>query len=183
VKISLSTHHRDDIVLTEYPPPQGACVSQMRPLPQARHHHCRRIKAVCALEKGCRARPLPFLPCPTTTTALFRHLPHTALSGTDRATRTSYSRLQPNHSAASPRLVPGLKQWNSGIVVRMVYKAQPDPVIRTSSPAPLAQDFARQQVSKQQRSNYHSSSLSSSVPRIMVSQSVNKTGLHPAGVQ
>jgi phosphoenolpyruvate carboxykinase (ATP) len=79
--------------------------------------------------------------------------------------------------------VPGLKQWNSGIVVTMVLKGQQDPVIRTSSPAPLAQDFARQQVSKQQRSNFHSSSISSSVANIMVSQSVNKTGLHPAGVQ
>jgi phosphoenolpyruvate carboxykinase (ATP) len=47
----------------------------------------------------------------------------------------------------------------------------------------LAQDFVRQQVSKQQRSNHHSSSPSSSVSPIMVAQSVNKTGLHPAGVQ
>ena len=50
-----------------------------------------------------------------------------------------------------------------------------------------AEDFARQQVSKQQRSNYHSSSLttssSSSCFHTMVSPSVNKTGLHPAGVQ
>jgi len=65
----------------------------------------------------------------------------------------------------------------------MGYKDQPDPVIQTQSTAPLAQDFARQQLSKQQRSNYHSSSLSSSLPHTMVSQNVNKTGLHPAGVQ
>jgi hypothetical protein len=155
-------------------------LSQMWALSQA----CRQglIRAVQALEKGCRASLPPPLPYPSTTTA-FRHLPRTELSGKDRAARTSYSRYQPNHTSACPRLVPGLKHWNSGIVVTMVYKGQPDPVIRTSSPAPLAQDFARQQVSKQQRSNHHSSSLSSSILHIMVSPSVNKTGLHPAGVQ
>jgi phosphoenolpyruvate carboxykinase (ATP) len=65
----------------------------------------------------------------------------------------------------------------------MGYKAQPDPIVRTASPAPLAQDFARQQLYKQRRSNYHSSSLSTPTPLTMVSNSVNKTGLHPAGVQ
>jgi phosphoenolpyruvate carboxykinase (ATP) len=61
-------------------------------------------------------------------------------------------------------------------------KAASDPVIRTASPAPLAQDFARQQVSKQQRSNFHSSSISPLISITMVSQSVNKTNLHPSGV-
>jgi phosphoenolpyruvate carboxykinase (ATP) len=65
----------------------------------------------------------------------------------------------------------------------MDYKGLQEPLLRTASPAPLAQDFARQQVSKQQRSNYHSSSIASQVPRTMVSHNVNKTGLHPAGVQ
>jgi phosphoenolpyruvate carboxykinase (ATP) len=46
----------------------------------------------------------------------------------------------------------------------------------------LAQDFARQQVAKQQRTNFHSSSLKTLPSAIMVS-SVNKTNLHPAGVQ
>lgn len=60
----------------------------------------------------------------------------------------------------------------------------PNPaIIRPSSPAPLTQDFARQQVSKQQRSNFHSSSLSIPPAATMVSQSVNKTALHPTGVQ
>ena len=140
------------------------------------------IKSAYALEKRCRTSPLPLLPYPNIAT-LSRHLPHATLSGTDRAARSSYSHQQPNHEPASSILVPGLKHWNSGIVVRMVYKEQLDPVIRTSSPAPLAQDFARQQVSKQQRSNFHSSSLSTAPQNTMVSQSVNKTGLHPAGVQ
>ena len=52
------------------------------------------------------------------------------------------------------------------------------PPIRPSSPGLLSADFARQQISKQQRNNYHSSSL-----RTMVSNSVNKTALHPSGVQ
>jgi hypothetical protein len=140
------------------------------------------IKSARVLEKHYRTSPLPPLPYPTIATA-FRHLPYTDLSGTDRAAKSNDSRQQPNQHTAPSGLVPGLKQWNSGIVVTMVLKGQQDPVIRTSSPAPLAQDFARQQVSKQQRSNFHSSSISSSVSRIMVSQSVNKTGLHPAGVQ
>lgn len=48
-------------------------------------------------------------------------------------------------------------------------------------PRPLdsyTSDFVRQQVAKQQHSNYHSTSL-----RTMVSTSVNRTALHPTGVQ
>jgi phosphoenolpyruvate carboxykinase (ATP) len=57
-----------------------------------------------------------------------------------------------------------------------------DPVIRTASPAPLAQDFARQQVSKQQRSNFHSSSISPLLAN-MAPPAVNKTNLHPSGLK
>jgi phosphoenolpyruvate carboxykinase (ATP) len=62
-------------------------------------------------------------------------------------------------------------------------KEASDPVIRTASP--VAQDFARQQVSKQQRSNFHSTSLSPLLANTMVSQAsaVNKTNLHPGGLQ
>jgi hypothetical protein len=56
------------------------------------------------------------------------------------------------------------------------------PPFRTSSSGPLAEDFARQQELKQQRGNFHSTSLTSSVIT-MVANAVNKTGLHPAGVQ
>jgi len=49
--------------------------------------------------------------------------------------------------------------------------------VRPYSPAPpLEQDFIRQQIAKQQKGNFHSTSLK------MVS-SVNKTNLHPSGVQ
>jgi phosphoenolpyruvate carboxykinase (ATP) len=56
------------------------------------------------------------------------------------------------------------------------------PPFRSTSPGPLAEDFTRQQIAKQQRGNFHSSSLTSSVTT-MVSNSVNKTALHPAGLQ
>lgn len=48
------------------------------------------------------------------------------------------------------------------------------PTMRVASPGPLSSDFTRQQVAKQQRNNYHSSSL-----RTM---NVNQTSLHPHGV-
>ncbi|OKL56175.1 Phosphoenolpyruvate carboxykinase [Talaromyces atroroseus] len=51
------------------------------------------------------------------------------------------------------------------------------PPQRPSSPGPFHSDFIRQQVAKQQLSNYHSTSLK------MITQSVNRTALHPGGVQ
>ncbi|TPX25896.1 Protein kinase C-like 1 [Coccidioides immitis] len=53
--------------------------------------------------------------------------------------------------------------------------------IPPNHPLPLdyfTSDFVRQQAAKQQHSNYHSTSL-----RNMVSTSVNRTALHPTGVQ
>jgi phosphoenolpyruvate carboxykinase (ATP) len=84
---------------------------------------------------------------------------------------------------ACPR--PSIARRSADDVVTMAssgIKAASDPVIPTASPAPLTQDFARQQVSKQQRSNFHSSSTSPLISYTMVSQSVNKTNLHPSGV-
>ncbi|KAL2821985.1 phosphoenolpyruvate carboxykinase-domain-containing protein [Aspergillus granulosus] len=46
------------------------------------------------------------------------------------------------------------------------------------SPGPLYTDFFEQQVAKQRNNNYHSTSL-----RNMVATSVNRTALHPGGVQ
>ena len=60
----------------------------------------------------------------------------------------------------------------------MSFEATKVPPLRPSSPGPLSGAFARQQISQQQRSNYHSSSLST-----MVSGTVNRTGLHPGGVE
>ena len=47
-----------------------------------------------------------------------------------------------------------------------------------ASLAPLESDFARQQHQKQLKNNYHSSSLAKMVP-----QNVNRTSLHPGGVE
>lgn len=80
--------------------------------------------------------------------------------------------------------VSRVNHFPRNVVTMGSIKGHADPLpIRTASPAPLAQDFARQAVHKQQRSNFHSSSIASGVSRIMVSQSVNKTALHPTGVQ
>lgn len=49
---------------------------------------------------------------------------------------------------------------------------------RPASPGPLYSDFFQQQVAKQRNNNYHSTSL-----RNMVATSVNRTALHPGGVQ
>ncbi|OGM50542.1 phosphoenolpyruvate carboxykinase [Aspergillus bombycis] len=47
-----------------------------------------------------------------------------------------------------------------------------------AEPGPLYTDFFQQQVAKQRNNNYHSTSL-----RTMVATSVNRTALHPGGVQ
>jgi hypothetical protein len=52
------------------------------------------------------------------------------------------------------------------------------PPARPDSPGPLAADFFQQQLAKQRNNNYHSTSL-----RNMVATSVNRTALHPGGVQ
>lgn len=51
------------------------------------------------------------------------------------------------------------------------------PPLRPVSPGPAHSDFIRQQIAKQQYNNYHSSSLK------MIAKSVNRTALHPGGVQ
>ncbi|KAJ5506531.1 Phosphoenolpyruvate carboxykinase N-terminal [Penicillium expansum] len=52
------------------------------------------------------------------------------------------------------------------------------PLDRSDSLGPLASDFIQQQIAKQRNNNYHSTSL-----RTMVATSVNRTALHPGGVQ
>ncbi|WPG98945.1 Phosphoenolpyruvate carboxykinase [Acrodontium crateriforme] len=58
----------------------------------------------------------------------------------------------------------------------------PPPLVRTLTPIPpgSSTSFIKEQVGKQQRNNFHSSSLTS--PLKMVANNVNKTGLHPHGV-
>ena len=60
-------------------------------------------------------------------------------------------------------------------------KAVFTPPLPQPSPGPLAEDFARQQISKQLRGNFHSTSLTNSLPTMV--SAVNKTALHPAGLQ
>jgi phosphoenolpyruvate carboxykinase (ATP) len=52
------------------------------------------------------------------------------------------------------------------------------PPVSPAEPGPLASDFFQQQLAKQRNNNYHSTSL-----RNMVAASVNRTALHPGGVQ
>ena len=63
---------------------------------------------------------------------------------------------------------------------RHAIKEASDPMVWKASPNPLTQDFARHQVSLQQRSHFHSSSVPA-FAFTMVSQ-VNKTNLHPSGI-
>jgi hypothetical protein len=62
---------------------------------------------------------------------------------------------------------------------------RPVPPMRAYTPPPPDPDpssvFLTDQIAKQQRSNFHSTSLRTVAT--MVSQSVNKTALHPKGVE
>jgi phosphoenolpyruvate carboxykinase (ATP) len=68
------------------------------------------------------------------------------------------------------------------VVTMRAIKEASDPVIQTATSPPLAQDFARHQVSKQQRSSFHSSSISP-LSATMAPPAVNKTNLHPGGLK
>lgn len=127
-------------------------------------------KAVAA-SRVCRAL-LPSSPFVPATSALFSSpVPnYTQATTTRRSTQSRCGTLETARSTAATKL--------SDVVTMPAIKDAADPVIRTASPAPLAQDFARQQVSKQQRSNFHSSSLPAMAPPV-----VNKTNLHPSGLK
>lgn len=60
--------------------------------------------------------------------------------------------------------------------------AHSDPIERPSSSA-LTRDFVRQQNEKQDQGNFHSSSLKKSQVTMVSGSTVNKTNLHPGGVQ
>lgn len=81
-------------------------------------------------------------------------------------------------SSFVPRLGDRMSPPASGINTR------PAPPMRAYTPPPPDPDssstFLTDQIAKQQRSNFHSSSLQYVT---MVSQSVNKTALHPKGVE
>ena len=52
------------------------------------------------------------------------------------------------------------------------------PPAPSTESGPLHSDFVEQQIAKQRNNNYHSTSLNN-----MVATSVNRTALHPGGVQ
>jgi len=87
------------------------------------------------------------------------------------------------HTLARSR--PSIRRLTANQILRMVsrgIKGAANPVVGSTSSTSLAQDFVRQQVSKQQRSNFHSTSISPLLHNKMVTQTVNKTNLHPSGV-
>lgn len=61
--------------------------------------------------------------------------------------------------------------------------SRPAPPVRAYTPGPpdTSNNFLTEQISKQQKNNFHSSSLTAGVVN-MVANSVNKTALHPSGV-
>ncbi|KAI7060885.1 Phosphoenolpyruvate carboxykinase, partial [Hortaea werneckii] len=61
--------------------------------------------------------------------------------------------------------------------------SRPAPPVRSFTPGPPdgSNNFLSEQISKQQKNNFHSTSLTSG-PIKMVGNSVNKTALHPGGV-
>jgi len=62
------------------------------------------------------------------------------------------------------------------------FNSRPAPPLRSYTPGPPdSSNFLQEQIAKQQRNNFHSTSLSTSIK--MVAQSVNKTALHPKGVE
>lgn len=84
---------------------------------------------------------------------------------------------------ANPRPVPTVLQFERmAQTTNTVDNAQSsNPPKRSVSPGPvLEQDFVRQQVQKQQKNNFHSTALKQ---LNMVSQTVNKTALHPGGIE
>ena len=85
--------------------------------------------------------------------------------------------------AAWFRLLPMLLQGFEANVTFRSYKTLAMPSKETENvprpQTPLSQDFAAQQRQKQLGNNYHSSSLA----KMINPNSVNKTNLHPGGVE
>lgn len=61
--------------------------------------------------------------------------------------------------------------------------SRPAAPVRSYTPGPpdASNDFLKEQINKQQRSNFHSTSLNKSIS--MVANPVNRTALHPGGVE
>jgi phosphoenolpyruvate carboxykinase (ATP) len=137
------------------------------------------IVRISSSHKAGRGVCRSFLPCTPNApacSALFSSPGpnYTPATRTRRFTQSHYYALETARSTSALQL--------GDVVTMPSIKETSDPVIRTASPAPLAQDFARQQVSKQQRSNFHSSSISPLLAT-MAPPAVNKTNLHPSGLK
>ena len=86
---------------------------------------------------------------------------------------------QPRHHPLNCGEAQGQRTYQSTSAVTMPPAGKNYiPPNRPSSPGFLNSDFFQQQVAKQRNNNYHSTSL-----RNMVASSVNRTALHPGGVQ
>lgn len=140
--------------------------------------------SLCAVR--CASRDAGRLVCrprlPSTPRALSRVIivPHEPNTKSRQFTQSSPRALVTSRSTARLQ-VSDVVRMDSGRSI----KDASDPVVRTATPAHLAQDFARHQVSKQkqQHSHFHSSANNPLLHFTMVSQTVNKTNLHPSGVQ
>lgn len=119
---------------------------------------------------------LPCTPIAPACSALFSSaVPnYTPATTKRRSTQSRRCKLETARSTSALKL--------SDVVTMPAIKEASDPVYRTASPSPLAQDFVRLQVSKQQRNNFHSSSIST-LHATMVPPAVNKTNLHPGGLK
>lgn len=129
----------------------------------------------------CQPDPVSFRPVST-------RLHYVQPANHDRASYTLWPRNQDivgqgaSHRASKstvPRRRDKMSLPSRGINTR------PAPPVRAYTPPPPDPDsssvFLTDQIAKQQRSNFHSTSLRTVTT--MVSQSVNKTALHPKGVE
>ena len=110
----------------------------------------------------------------------------------ERAKRRLAIGAAPNHGfqSGNPRIAR-LPSSSQGSVPTQMSKSNSGPISRRPA-APVRQftpglpdasnDFVKENIQKQQRSNFHSSSLNRSIST-MVAERVNKTALHPGGVE
>ena len=123
----------------------------------------------------CRSY-LPCAPISPALSALFSSpVPnYTPATTVRRFTQSHYSALETARSTSALKL--------RNVVTMSAIKETSDPVFWSASSSPLAQDFARHQVSKLQRNNFCSSSVSP-LHATMAPPAVNKTNLHPSGLK
>lgn len=113
-------------------------------------------------------------------------IPHSDRSWIRRYTCYSSRKTPKSTLAENPEVAPAMANPKPvEIHIKGPNVPISNPVDRTHSPGPLAADFARQQIYKQNKNNFHSSSLkrTSSYQSVSRMNTVNRTALHPHGVQ